>query len=88
MAPSGSTARQLGHGDTSKKTTGRVVKALQSFEVVDVACGADFMMAITAWKSGVRSTGRAATHARPEVVSSTAIGGSPRIEDGYEPEVS
>eukprot|EP00803_Ostreobium_quekettii_P010521 evm.model.scf_1182.8 EVM.evm.TU.scf_1182.8 scf_1182:35876-37476(+) len=53
---------QLGHGDTSKKTTGRVVKALQGCEVVDIACGADFMMAITAWKS--RSAGRNITLTR------------------------
>ena len=41
---------QLGHGDTAKKAVGRQVKALQHAAVQSVAAGADFMLAVTAWR--------------------------------------
>ncbi|GMH37710.1 hypothetical protein BSKO_05583 [Bryopsis sp. KO-2023] len=43
---------QLGHGDTNKRTTGRAVKSLYRADVTSIACGSDFMMGITSWKSG------------------------------------
>lgn len=45
---------QLGHGDTSKRTTGRAVKHLYGCEVVDIACGLDFVMTLTSWKATTR----------------------------------
>ncbi len=45
-------AGQLGHGDTNKKAVGRTVKALQHAAVRSVACGADFMLAVTCGRGG------------------------------------
>jgi hypothetical protein len=72
----------LGHGDTAKRAVGRQVKALLGRTVHAAACGADWMLVVTGWRSpactapahGGRTSSRGAVQAVGQLQRAPDVG--------------